>query len=316
MKNRQRWFLSIASAGVATVACMVIGSAYAQDKASGEWVVPVRAARQKNPVPVTPESIAAGKRVYLTNCLACHGKTGKGDGPAAAALTTSPGDLSSSKMWQLSDGAAFWKITEGRAPMTSFKTLLTDEQRWQVVNYMRTLAPPVPLSVPEFAAPETHRKLVSDVLVCSYAVQEALAKDDFAAAQSAVTTLGDAFAAFAAASTDQFEPKARDAWAGQAKEFTASQEALRQAKDLDSLRAAFRTFSETLIRTVHAFGHVQPDPPVHFKCETAFDGKGASWIQADFSLRNPYLGQKPPMCGKPQQRLAAHPMQPAIRAKP
>ena len=43
-------------------------------------------------------------------------------------------------MWKHSDGALFWKITQGRPPMTSFRTLLTDDQRWQVVNYIRTLA--------------------------------------------------------------------------------------------------------------------------------------------------------------------------------
>lgn len=316
MMNRRLWSLSIASAGMGIAACMIVAPAHAQDKSASEWVVPARAAQKKNPIPATPASIAAGKIVYLGNCLSCHGKSGKGDGPAAAALTTSPGDLSNSKMWQLSDGAAFWKITEGRAPMTTFKTLLTDEQRWQVVSYMRTLAPPIPLTTPEFAAPESTRKAISGVLVQSFALQEALAKDDLAAAQAAVATLGDAMAAIATMSTDQLDPKARDVWSGQAKEFAPSQEALRQAKDLSSLRSAFRTFSEGLIRTVHSFGHDLSDPPVQFQCETAFDSKGASWIQADFSPRNPYLGSKQPVCAKPQQRLAAQPEQNTNPAKP
>ena len=51
-----------------------------------------------------------------------------------------PGNLSDSKLWKQSDGALFWKISEGKTPMPSFQETYTEEQRWQLVDYVRTLA--------------------------------------------------------------------------------------------------------------------------------------------------------------------------------
>ena len=78
-------------------------------------------------------------------CLPCHGPEGRGDGPAAGTLERNgvkvrPGNLSSPKMLEQSDGAIFWKASEGRSPMPSFQETLTEEQRWQIVSYVRTLA--------------------------------------------------------------------------------------------------------------------------------------------------------------------------------
>jgi mono/diheme cytochrome c family protein len=109
--------------------------------ASDEWKAPARASRKPNPVPVDAKSLEAGKAAYLKECNACHGPGGKGDGAAAASLEKPPGDLSKPTMWDQTDGALYYKITEGRKPMPSFEKLLTDEQRWQVINYVRTLAP-------------------------------------------------------------------------------------------------------------------------------------------------------------------------------
>jgi len=106
-----------------------------------EWKAPLREARRRNPVTANEQSLDAGKRAYTKECLSCHGKTGKGDGPGAADLKLPPSDLSDSSLWTQSDGELFWKITEGRKPMPTFAKLLSDDQRWHVVNYIRTLAP-------------------------------------------------------------------------------------------------------------------------------------------------------------------------------
>ena len=106
-----------------------------------EWEAPARATRIGNPVAADQKSIAAGKATFQGQCVACHGSKGKGNGPAAIALERRPSDLSMPMMWEHSDGALFWKITEGRRPMPSFEKLLTEHERWQIVNYIRTLAP-------------------------------------------------------------------------------------------------------------------------------------------------------------------------------
>jgi len=113
---------------------------------SEPWIAPARAARKQNPIPADGKSIAQGKELFTAGCLPCHGPAGKGDGPAAVGLERNgapvrPGNLSSSKLWEQSDGALFWKISEGKSPMPSFQETWSDEQRWQIVNYVRTLAP-------------------------------------------------------------------------------------------------------------------------------------------------------------------------------
>jgi mono/diheme cytochrome c family protein len=109
--------------------------------ATTKWDVPASAEARQNPVPADAKAVAAGKSTYDHNCTACHGTLGKGDGPAAPYLQTQPGNLSDPAMWKYSDGNLFYKITEGRSPMPTYRTMLTDEQRWQVVDYVRTLAP-------------------------------------------------------------------------------------------------------------------------------------------------------------------------------
>jgi len=105
------------------------------------WVAPPRAAARKNPVPANETSITLGKKTYERHCLACHGAKGKGDGSMAAKLDKPPRDFSNPKLWEQSDGALLWKITEGHKPMPTFKDLTSDEERWPLINYIRTLAP-------------------------------------------------------------------------------------------------------------------------------------------------------------------------------
>jgi len=103
------------------------------------WNVPPSAAAEKNPVPATPEAIAAGKKAYDNYCAACHGTDGKGDGPAAAGLTPPPTNLLFSQVKKESDGALYYRITKGHADMPAFQSTLSDKVRWQIVDYIRSL---------------------------------------------------------------------------------------------------------------------------------------------------------------------------------
>ena len=108
-------------------------------KQQTKWVAPESAKNVKNPVASDAASIAAGKVVYTKECLQCHGKKGLGDGPNSATLDKAPAPLNNPDVKAQTDGELFWKIKEGKKPMPSTKNTLTDEQRWQVLNYVRTL---------------------------------------------------------------------------------------------------------------------------------------------------------------------------------
>jgi len=105
-----------------------------------EWKVPVKYETMKNPV--APKTDAAiGKSLYMKHCKSCHGKEGYGDGPKADEMDGDLGDFSAEEFQAQSDGALFYKTTIGRDDMPEFtKKLSDDEDRWLIVNYMRTLA--------------------------------------------------------------------------------------------------------------------------------------------------------------------------------
>jgi len=105
------------------------------------WVVPPGARKAKNPVKVTPEGLAAAADIFHENCAPCHGDKGAGDGEMAQYLKKAkPSNFTDAAMMnEMTDGEIFWKLTEGRPPMPPWKDQLTDTQRWQLVNYLRTL---------------------------------------------------------------------------------------------------------------------------------------------------------------------------------
>lgn len=103
------------------------------------------AAALKNPVKVTPASIAAGKKLYDTQCATCHGATGKGDGKMAAMMPEpKPSDLEDAS-WKhgSTDGEIFTLIRDGSkgTGMRGYAARMKTEDIWNVVNYLRTLGP-------------------------------------------------------------------------------------------------------------------------------------------------------------------------------
>ena len=103
------------------------------------WKAPDSADQIKNPYKGNEKATLAGKKLYVQNCAICHGNKGKGDGMAGMALKPRPANLTKDVVQKQTDGAIFWKMTEGRAPMAAYKEALTAEQRWQLVNFIRSL---------------------------------------------------------------------------------------------------------------------------------------------------------------------------------
>lgn len=103
-----------------------------------EWKAPESANIVSNPLKGNALATTEGKKTFQKLCVVCHGEQGKGDGIGGVALPRKPGNFTLAKTQSQTDGALFWKLSEGRAPMASYKGALTVTQRWQLVNYLRT----------------------------------------------------------------------------------------------------------------------------------------------------------------------------------
>jgi mono/diheme cytochrome c family protein len=122
---------AIALTAIFAVSVLIIpGEAWPQS----DWKAPAETKTLKNPV----KGIGDAKTVIATSCAGCHGASGRGDGVASAALQPKPIDWSSPTVQSDTDGELFWKITNGRGAMPAWKQL-PEAERWQIVNYIRTL---------------------------------------------------------------------------------------------------------------------------------------------------------------------------------
>jgi len=96
-----------------------------------------------NPVPASPESHARGEELYVKYCSKCHGMTGSGTGPSAHGFSTDPRQLWA---WHNADASAdpylYWFITNGRSDMPPWGVILSENERWDLVNYIKTIEPP------------------------------------------------------------------------------------------------------------------------------------------------------------------------------
>lgn len=111
-------------------------SAMVQD----EWEIPEKYQKMINPIDPDEDKVI-GKSLYRKHCKSCHGKEGYGDGSKADEVEGELGDFSSEEFQAQTDGALFYKSTFGRDDMPDYtKKMPDDEDRWLIVNYMRTLA--------------------------------------------------------------------------------------------------------------------------------------------------------------------------------
>jgi mono/diheme cytochrome c family protein len=122
-----------------------ISSGAQPDFSKNTWELPADADKTKNPTTATPESIAKGKELYMEptkgNCVFCHGETGAGNEANLPKLRRKPADLTNKEhMAEMTDGEIFWKITKGiMGIMPAGERRMNEEERWHVVNYVRTL---------------------------------------------------------------------------------------------------------------------------------------------------------------------------------
>lgn len=112
-----------------------------QDQKQGApWEIPATFKNKANPHKGDASLERLGRSTYNRHCRSCHGNTGLGDGPMAKSLKTFPGDFSTSDFQKHTDGEIYYMSFIGRDEMPNFEKLITDEEeRWAVVNYIRTM---------------------------------------------------------------------------------------------------------------------------------------------------------------------------------
>ena len=118
---------------------MLLAGAFGQNvsyRPDPNWCVPDEAAAKLNPLAQRSQAAAGGKKLFLRNCAECHNQDGSGIVKKHAA------DLQLAVVQGQSDGALFWKITNGNPDrgMPSFSKL-PELERWQLVLYLRMLKP-------------------------------------------------------------------------------------------------------------------------------------------------------------------------------
>jgi len=149
---RRRWPQADAFLALGRTAAVVIGiSLIGYSVAGGQTPM----SNTPNPVADTVTSVSTGYRLYEANCAACHGVDGNGGGPRAATTPITPPSLTA-HLTQHSDGDLFYWISNGLpGGMPAWSAQIAETDRWNIVNYLRSINGQGPTARPSSAAPST-----------------------------------------------------------------------------------------------------------------------------------------------------------------
>ena len=123
---------------------MMMGGSMQRHRLAMMYGLPASYRELRNPLPASPRVIAEGKRLFQAHCIACHGETGEGNGPASGGMVPPPANL----RWVMNrpmawDGYLMWSISEGGAvlgsSMPAYQDTLDESDRWRIIHYLRTL---------------------------------------------------------------------------------------------------------------------------------------------------------------------------------
>jgi len=102
------------------------------------WASPKEAAQRINPISNDKDSVSRGALIYSKHCISCHGVNAEGNGALAATLNPKPTNLKAMSGGH-SDGDFAWKIANGRDAMPAWKDTLSENEIWDLVNFIQNL---------------------------------------------------------------------------------------------------------------------------------------------------------------------------------
>lgn len=133
--------ISLFSSLLAILFALSVGTVSGQKASDAtSWKAPPAADELVNPLTDQKQALKQGEKLYTAECVVCHGKYGNAETDIAKNLQQKPKNFTQEDFMKQSDGAIFWKLSEGRGLMQPFKTMLTDDEIWSVVVYVKTLA--------------------------------------------------------------------------------------------------------------------------------------------------------------------------------
>jgi cytochrome c553 len=146
-------FAVVSLCGVGLGGCRATPPGKLESK-SVQWIkhhISVRGKSDRNPLPVTNDSILAGRQAFSYYCVVCHGRDGQNTGvPFADRVAPPVPSLAGGEVQSYSDGQLKWIIDNGISPsgMPASHGILSDEEVWQIVLYIRHLPPAGSLGEP------------------------------------------------------------------------------------------------------------------------------------------------------------------------
>ena len=118
------------------ISLVIFVSVFCVNLLAQKWDIPAEKSARNSYIPFTDATVKQGEEIYTRNCQSCHGDPGKGNG--LKTLVPVPPDMTRAETQQRTDGDLFYILIVGRQMMPAFGNILSEEQRWKLISYIRS----------------------------------------------------------------------------------------------------------------------------------------------------------------------------------